>query len=664
MNALERIKELREKLEYHNRKYYEEDAPEISDREYDLMLRELEDLEREYPELAKPDSPTQHVGGNAKREAGKPVRHDVPMLSLEDKFTREEIADFVIKMQKVLNDPTFVVERKIDGLSVSLRYRNGKFDQGITRGDGVNYGEDVTENLQMIKSIPHTLPEKLPYLEVRGEVYMDNDVFDAVNARQEELGGKIFANPRNCAAGTLRQLDSKVVAERGLSIFIFNLQAVQGKEFTSHAETLDWLSEQGFQVPQHVKCKTEDEVWAAISMIGDTRGELSYMIDGAVVKIDNLSDREKLGATSKVPRWAVAYKYPPEEKQTKLLDILIQVGRTGRLTPLASLEPVRLAGTTVSRASLHNQDQIDRLDVRIGDTVVVRKAAEIIPEIVSVVKEKRPDGTVPFKIPGQCPVCGAPADRDEDGSDIRCTGTNCPAQLARLIVYFASREAMDIDGLGPASVDALMNKGYIKDISDIYYLKEHRDALVTDGVIGKEKSTDNLLAAIERSKEQDIDRLIKGLGVRNVGKFAGNILKKNFPDIHAVATAGYEQLIALDGFGDTSARAVMDFFAQPQTQVMLERLEKAGVNMKSKAAEETVDNRFDGAIFVLTGTLPTLTRDQAAELIQTHGGRVSGSVSKKTSYVLAGEEAGSKLTKAQSLGTKILTEADFFELLK
>jgi DNA ligase (NAD+) len=676
MNIQERIKELREQLEYHNRKYYEEDSPEISDYQYDEMLRELAGLEQKHPELVTPDSPTQRVGGNAKREAGKQVRHEVPMLSLDDKFSREEVVEFVGKMQRELDQPAFVVEHKIDGLSVALRYRDGKFVQGFTRGDGVNYGEDITENLKMIRTVPHKLPKKLPYLEVRGEVYMTNDAFQTVNARQEEAGGKIFANPRNCAAGTMRQLDPTVVAERELSILIFNLQAVQGKEFTSHAQTLDWLAAQGFPVPDYVVCHTGDEVWEVIRTIGDKRGELPYGIDGAVVKVDNIADREKLGATSKVPRWAIAYKYPPEEKQTKVLDIEVNVGRTGRLTPLAILEPVRLAGTTVSRASLHNQDQINRLDVRIGDTVTVRKAAEIIPEIVGVVKEKRPEGAVSFVIPDKCPVCGAPAARevtnDKEASDIRCTGSNCPAQLARLIVHFASRGAMDIEGLGPAVVDTLMEKGYLRDLADIYYLKDQRDKLVSEAVTGRpnakksdtSKSTDKLLEAIERSKDQDIDRLINGLGIRNVGKHTGGILRNNFPDIHAIANARYEELVQLDGFGEISAKAVMEFFAQPQTKRIIERLEKAGVNMKSKANTNSVDNRFEGQTFVLTGTLPTMTREEASKLIQAHGGRVTDSVSKKTTYLVAGEEAGSKLAKAQSLGVAVISETELLNMLR
>lgn len=703
MDIRDRLKELKDKIEYHNIRYYEEDAPEITDYEYDVMLRELKGLERENPELATAKSPTQRVGGSAKREFGKQVAHDVPMLSLDDRFSRAEIAEFIIKMQKQLENPVFIVEQKIDGLSVALRYKAGKFIQGLTRGDGINYGEDITENLKMIDSIPQEISENLPYLEVRGEVYMDNAVFMAVNERQEETEGKLFANPRNCAAGTIRQLDPNVVAERNLSIFIFNLQAVEGKSFTSHAETLEWLSKQGFPVTLHIKCQTEEEVWDVIDSIGETRGELPFGIDGAVVKIDNLADRQKLGATSKAPRWAIAFKYPPEEQQTEVKDIEVNVGRTGRLTPLAHFEPVKLAGTTVSRASLHNQDQIDRLDIRIGDTVIVRKAAEIIPEIVSVVKEKRPAETVPFKIPDKCPVCGAPAFRIEDGVDIRCSGINCPAQLVRHIIHFASRGAMDIDGFGPAAVHSLINKGYIKDIADIFYLKEHRSEFIANGIIFRPRkkitlrkdgrprkqkepdytqSTDNLLAAIERSKDQNIESLINGFGIPNIGKRTGSILEEYFPDIQSISEVTYDQFIEmkkaeeqkaaedenyvakLNGIGDVSIRAIVAFFEQPVTKAMIKRLEQAGVNMTSKTGNQVKDNRLAGATFVLTGTLPTMSREQATQLIGEHGGRVTGSVSKKTAYLLAGAGGGDKLNKAQELGVKVLSETDFLNMIR
>jgi DNA ligase (NAD+) len=500
---------------------------------------------------------------------------------------------------------------------------------------------------------------------------MDNEVFAAVNARQEEEGRKIFANPRNCAAGTLRQLNPQVVADRNLSIIVFNLQAVRGKEFRSHAETLNWLSGQGFQVSKYTTCQTQDEVWEAICAIDAARGEYSYGLDGAVVKVDSLSDREALGATSKVPRWAVAYKYPPEEKQTEVLNIEVNVGRTGRLTPLAVLNPVRLAGTTVSRASLHNQDQIDRLDIRIGDTVIVRKAAEIIPQIIAVVKDKRPEGTSPFLIPNRCPDCGSPAVREE-GSDIYCTNSSCPTQLARLLIHFASRQAMDIDGLGPAVIKSLLGKGYIKDLSDIYYLKDHREDLIRDAVTGNPdakksdttKSTDKLLASIEYSKDNDIDRLINGLGIRNVGKFAGTILKNNFADIFSIVEASYEDLTNLEGFGEISAKDIISFFELEQNKYMLDRLRNGGVNMKSKGFNNLIDNHFEGKKFVLTGALPTMTREQARKLIEEHGGRVSESVSKKTDYLLAGEDSGSKLTKAQGLGITILSEEDLRSMLR
>jgi len=736
MDIKDRIKDLRDKIEYHNKRYYDESASEITDYEYDMMLQELKNLERDNPELLITDSPTKRVGGHAKREVGKLVAHDVPMLSLDDKFSREEVVDFISKMQKELENPIFSVEYKIDGLSVALRYKNGIFIQGMTRGDGVSYGEDITENLKMIDGIPKQIPEQLPYLEVRGEVYMDNDVFEAVNERQEEIEGKPFANPRNCAAGTIRQLDPNVVAERKLSILIFNLQAVDGKSFSSHTETLDWLSKQGFTVVRYFKCSTEKEIWDTVCSMGETRGELPFGIDGAVVKVDNLAARQKLGATSKVPRWAIAYKYPPEEKQTEVINIEVNVGRTGRLTPLAILQPVRLAGTTVSRASLHNQDQIDRLNIRIGDTVIVRKAAEIIPEIVSVIKDKRPDGTTPFRIPDKCPVCGAPAFRSEEGADIRCSGINCPAQLARLIIHFASRGAMDIDGLGPAAVHSLMDKGYIKDISDIFYLKNYREEFLAEGIIPRSRkeiglrkdgqprkqkqsnytdSTDNLLNSIERAKDRNLECLINGFGIPTIGKQTGHILEENFPDIYAIAKISYDRYqqlklnekqlkkdlnkiskqikISTDpenlnrlndinqqlsdiekelkatgdikGIGEVSIKAISDFFNQPQTHGILERLENAGVNLKSKAKNSLKkDNRLADAAFVLTGTLPTMSRDEASKLIEDHGGHVVGSVSKKTTYLLVGENPGNKLIAAQNLGVKIITEDILMEMIR
>lgn len=665
MDIKEKIIELRKQIEYHNDRYYNQDEPEISDMEYDKLTRDLRSLEAEHPELITEDSPSQHVGGTAKREAGKLVKHNIPMLSLQDVFSKEEVADFIAKMQKELENPVFVVERKIDGLSVALRYVDGEFVQGITRGDGVTQGEDVTENLRVIQDVKKKLKQSIPYLEVRGEVYMSNKSFEEVNARQEELEKKVFANPRNCAAGTLRQLDPKIVKERNLSIFIFNVQEAKGIEFMTHSESFEWMKKQGLTVIEdYVKCSTMDEVWDAITKIGETRGELGYEIDGAVVKVDNLKSRERLGATAKTPKWAVAYKYPPEEKETTILDIEIGVGRTGRLTPTAILSPVRLAGTTVSKATLHNQDRIDALDIHIGDTVIVRKAAEIIPEVVSVVKEKRPADAKSFKIPDRCPVCGAPTVRDEGMADTRCTGTSCPAQLVRHIMHFASRDAMDIRGLGAASVKALIEHGYVKDIADIYYLKNYRGELIEKGLIGKEKNTDKLLATIETTKTNDLDRLIKGLGIRNIGKQAGQALKKHFKNINELKNASYEELLTVEDFGDISAQAIIDFFTQPTNLEILKRLEEAGVNMTSSAEEQVENAIFAGKTFVVTGTLPTMGRQEATEFIEKYGGKVSGSVSKKTSFVLAGAAAGSKLKKAEELGITVLTEEDLLKMIQ
>ncbi len=660
--AKKRAEELREQIEYHNNRYYNEDSPEISDFEYDKLTVELRNLENEFVELEKNDSPLLRVGGIAKRELRK-VQHDIQMLSLQDVFSKEEVYEFVNKMKAELRDPIFVVERKIDGLSVALRYENGKLTEGITRGDGI-VGESVYDNLLVISSIPKDIPEKLPYLVVRGEVYMTNEAFEKANARQEETGEKTYMNARNLAAGTMRQLNPKIVKERNLDIFIFNVQVIKGKYFSSHAESLKWLELQGFPVGQgYVKCKSADEVWNSITQIGDSRGQLSFGIDGAVVKADDIEDRKKLGNTSKVPKWAIAYKYPPEQKETILEDIIIQVGRTGKLTPLAILKPVGLAGTTVSKATLHNQDFMDLKDIRIGDTVVVQKAGDIIPEVIRSIPEKRPDTAVRFKIPDRCPVCGAPAVREENLSDIRCTGSDCPAQAVRLIIYFASKDAMNIDGLGPAAVEALMEGGYIKSIADIFYLKERREELVQKGIVGKEKGTDNLLTAIEKAKSNDVDRLITGFGIRNIGKQTAKILSANFANMQEIASATFEQLLKLPDLGETSVQSMLDYFALEQTKTLLARLENAGVNMKSKSGEGKKDDRFAGKTFVLTGTLPTFTRDQASELIELHGGKVTGSVSKKTSYVLAGEDAGSKLTKAQELNVEILSEAELLNLL-
>jgi len=661
--AKQRIDELIRLIEYHNHKYYNLDDPEISDYEYDQLYLELRSLEAAYPEFVRKDSPTQKVGGTAKRELKK-VPHDVPVVSLLDVFTKEEVFQFVERIQKELKYSVFVVEKKIDGLSVLLRYHNGILTEGITRGDGA-IGESVYENLLVIPAIPKIIPEKLPYLEVRGEIYMSFESFEKANRKQMETGGKIYQTARNLAAGTLRQLDPNIVKERELDFFAFNLEISQGKEFTSHAETLKWLQEQGFPVsPDYMVCMNAEEVWSAIEKIKETRWSLPYGIDGAVVKLDNLKDRLRLGMTSKVPRWAIAFKYPPEQKETIVEDIHVQVGRTGKLTPLAILKPVKLAGTIVSRASLHNQDYINEKDIRIGDTVIVQKAGDIIPEIIRVVLEKRPKGkTEPFYIPDKCPICNSKTVRDENGSDIRCTGTNCFAQMVRKIIYFASKDAMNIEGLGPSTVEILMTHGYIEDFADIYNLAEYREELIEKGIIGREKATDNLIRAIENSKQNDIDRLITGLGIPNIGRQSAIVLAQNFPDIKSLQKATYEQLISLPNFGEVMVNDIIDYFNKKENKILLEKLEKAGVNMRSRIIEKQLDNILNGKTFVLTGTLPSMTREQAKELIQKYGGRVSGSVSRKTSYVVAGEEAGSKLSKARELGIPILKEEDLLNMI-
>lgn len=617
-------------------------------------------MEKEHPELLTQDSPTQKVGGKPKREAGVLVAHDVPMLSLQDVFSREEVLDFVSRMQEELENPGFTVEMKIDGLSLALRYSDGVLAHGITRGDGL-IGEDVTENARVIRNVKRSIREKLPYLEIRGEVYMAKADFEHTNELQELMGKKTFANPRNCAAGTLRQLDSSVVKERGLSIFIFNIQAVTGVEFASHSQSLDWLKKQGFPVVEHWLCQTGEEVWEAICRIGELRGALPYDIDGAVVKVDSLSQREQLGNTSKVPKWAVAYKYPPEEKETRLLDIELSVGRTGRITPTAIFEPVRLCGTRVERATLHNQDFIDSLDIRIGDTIVVYKSGEIIPKIKAVIKEKRPEGAVSFHLPDVCPVCGSPAVREEDTADLRCSGAGCPAQLTQHLINFVGRDAMDIKGFGAAYVEGLTEEGYLHTIADIYTLKEHEEELVEKGIIGKEKNTAKLLEAIEGSKENEPWRLLTGLGIRNVGKAAAKELMRYFKSIEALRRASLEELVAVPDVGEITAEGMYQYFRDEKNIEILESLKAAGVRMET--AGEQSGGKLAGLTIVVTGTLPTLGRSEAQELVEKNGGKASGSVSKKTSYVLAGEAAGSKLTKAQELGIPVITEEEFLRML-
>lgn len=664
MDAKTRIEELKKTLEYHSNRYYNMDDPEISDYEYDSMMQELKKLEKEHPELVTPDSPTQRVGGIAKREAGVLVRHNVPMLSLQDVFSKEEVYNFVNEMQEQLENPEFVVEYKIDGLSMALRYEDGVLKLAETRGDGINFGEDVTENAKVIPDVKKKLKDALPYLEVRGEVYMKLKDFDAVNETQELLGRKPFANPRNCAAGTLRQLDSRITKERKLSMFIFNVQEVRGRTFATHTEGYEFLKKQGIHVIDDYKvCKTADEVWDAITRIGENRGNLGYDIDGAVVKLNRIADREKLGSTSKVPRWAVAYKYPPEEKETKVLDIELSVGRTGRITPTAIFEPIRLCGTTVSRATLHNQDFIDDLDIGIGDTIVVYKSGEIIPKVKEVIHAKRPEGTVRFEIPDVCPVCGAKTEREKDTADIKCTSPNCPAQLERHIINFVGRDAMDIKGFGTVYIEELVRLGYLKDVADIYDLKDYREELIEQGIIGKEKNTDKLLDAIETSKKNDAYKLLTGLGIPNVGKAAAKAILKYFKEFDALETADMEKLQEVNDIGEVSADCIFRFFGDEKNKVLLKRLREAGVNM-AYIPEEGADERFAGQTFVITGTLPSMDRKEAAALIEKFGGKVAGSVSKKTAYVLAGENAGSKLTKANELGIKVISEEDILAMTK
>lgn len=663
MDIKEEVKALRQQIEYHSNRYYNMDAPEITDYEYDMLMQRLKQIEKEHPELIDASSPTQKVGGSAKREAGVLVRHNVPMLSLQDVFSKEEVLEFVREMQEKLDHPEFVVEYKIDGLSMSLRYEQGKLVLAETRGDGINFGEDVTANAKVIEDVKTSLKDAPEYLEIRGEVYMTEAAFSHVNETQELLGKKTFANPRNCAAGTLRQLDSKVVKERHLSMFIFNLQQVTGREFATHTEAYAYMKSQKIPVIEDYRvCHTGEEVWEAICAIGEKRGELAYDIDGAVVKINRYADRELLGNTSKVPRWAVAYKYPPEEKETKLLDIELSVGRTGRITPTAIFEPIRLCGTSVSRATLHNQDFINDLDIAIGDTIVVYKSGEIIPKVKEVLHEKRPEGAHTFVIPDVCPVCGAPTYREENTADIKCSSATCPAQLERHIINFVGRDAMDIKGFGTAYIEELIRQGYLHDIADIYELSAYREELIEKGILGKEKNTDKLLGVIEASKQNDAYRLMTGLGISGIGKTAAKSLMEHFGSIHAVAEASMEQLVEVNDIGEISAKAIYQYFHDAKSKELLERMQKHGVNMVRLQAAGS-DDVLANHTFVITGTLPTMGRKEAAELIELHGGKVSSSVSKKTNYLLAGENAGSKLDKANALGVTVLTEEELLQMI-
>ena len=657
MEEREELEALRQELVRANYEYYVQDAPTMSDYDYDHKLRRLEELEAAHPEWITPDSPTQRVGGQVS-EGFQEVRHRVPLESLQDVFSMEELAEFDQRVREAVQDVSYTVEPKVDGLSVALEYENGLFVRGATRGDGL-VGEDVTENLRTIRSIPLRLPETLPRLIVRGEVYMPRTVFAQLNEAREQNGEPLFANPRNAAAGSLRQLDPKIAAARRLDAVLFNVQYVEGRSFETHSESLDFLEQMRFRVIPRKVCASIKEAQEEVAAIGARKGDYPYDIDGAVVKVNSLSERTALGSTAKFPRWAAAFKYPPEQKEAQVLDIQVQVGRTGVLTPKASLSPVRLAGTTVTSASLHNQDYITEKDIRIGDTVLVQKAGEIIPEVVRVVKEKRLSDSAPYHLPDHCPVCGAPVARDVDGAAIRCTGAECPAQLLRNLTHFASRDAMDIEGLGPAVVEALVNAGLVKAPGDLYHLQAEEVAQLER--MGK-KSAENLLAAIERSKENDLSRLLFAFGIRQVGQKAAKVLAVRFGTLDALRAATVEELTAVDDIGEITARSLVDWLHSPQAEHLIATLKEAGVNMTS--AVQIAGDKLAGKTFVLTGTLQRFSRSEAGERIEALGGKVSSSVSKKTSYVVAGEEAGSKLTKAQSLGIPVLTEEEFLTLLE
>ena len=648
---------LRRELTEAGYRYYVLDDPSIPDYEYDQMLRRLEELEAEHPEEIVPDSPTQRVGGQA-LESFRQVEHPVPLESLQDVFSPEEVEDFCRRMDENLEKTVYSVEPKVDGLSVALEYRDGVFFQGATRGDG-RVGEDVTENIRTIRSVPMTLPDKLPRLIVRGEVYMPKTVFHRLNREREERGESLFANPRNAAAGSLRQLDPRICAKRGLDIRIFNLQLAEGKDFSSHSETLAYLEGQGFPVIPRRQLSRPTEINEEIRRLNDQREDLPFDMDGAVVKLDSLSDRSVAGSTAKCPRWAIAYKYPPERKPSRVVDIVVQVGRTGVLTPKVVVEPVRLAGTTVTTATLHNQDFIDEKDIRIGDTVMVQKAGEIIPEVVEVVLSKRPPEAAPYRMPTVCPVCGAPVVRDEDGAALRCTGAECPAQLHRNLTHFASRDAMDIEGMGPAVMSQLIAEGLVKTPADLYFLtKEQLAGLERMG----EKSAENALRAIDASRSRGLERLLYALGIRQVGQKAGKTLAAHFRTFEALAAASEEELTAIPDVGGVTAAYIRAWLESPQSRHLIGRLQEAGVSME--AADAPAGDQFKGMTFVLTGALERFTREEAAALIEARGGKASGSVSKKTTYVVAGENAGSKLRKAGELGIPVLTEEEFVAMLE
>ena len=658
MDLEKEIISLRRELERHNRLYYVEDAPEISDYEYDMLMQRLKALEAEHPELITPDSPTQKVGGEALSKF-EPVQHQVPLESLTDVFSYEELFAFGERMDASLpGGHSYVVEPKIDGLSMSLEYENGVFVRGATRGDGVT-GENVTENLRTVRSLPLRIENAPERLIVRGEVYMSKAVFEELNARRELKGEPLLANPRNAAAGSMRQLDPKVAASRKLDIICFNMQYSSDEKYLSHTETLDAMRSMGFPVVPYKKFNDIKDCVERIRWLGEHRGDLPYDMDGAVIKLDSLSQRAALGSTAKAPRWAVAFKYPPEKKESRVLDIVVQVGRTGVLTPKVIVEPVRLAGTTVSAATLHNQDNIDRLDLRIGDTVLLQKAGEIIPEVLSVNKAKRPADAVPFSMPTVCPECGSPVVRDEDGVALRCTSPECPAQRLRNIAHFASREAMDIEGLGISVCESLINSGLVKDASDLYYLEAEPVAQLDR--MG-DKSAKNLIAAIENSKQAGLARLLCAFGIRQVGQKAAKVLASYYGDLDELMAADAEALTTIPDIGGITAGFIVNWFGNPQSQDLIHKLRAAGVSFASR--EEKKDDRFAGLTFVLTGTLSRFTRDEASAIIESFGGKASSSVSKKTAYVLAGENAGSKLTKAESMGIKIISEEEFETMIQ
>lgn len=655
LKAKNRVAELTKELEHHNELYYNRDEPEISDYEYDMLLRELEQLEAEFPQLKSPLSPTNRVGGNA-GDKFSPVTHTVPMESLHDSFSHSELIDFDSRVRQTVPDVKYVVEPKFDGLSVSCEYENGVFVRGSTRGDGTT-GEDVTDNLMTIRSLPKRIPNAPEFLEVRGEVYMSYASFEELTKIQEENEEKTFKNPRNAAAGSLRQKNSKVTASRNLDIFIFNIQQIRGVELKSHLQSLNYLTELGFPTAFYNVYDNIDDVIEEIERIGNLRGELDYAIDGAVVKVDSFEARNLLGSTAKYPRWAEAYKYPPEEKPTKLLNIEIQVGRTGVLTPVGNFEPVLLAGTTVSRATLHNKDFIEEKCICIGDTVIIRKAGEIIPEVLSV--SEHSENAVPFEFPTTCPSCGSPVTSDEGEAAVRCTNTDCPAQLMRHLIHFVSRDAMDIDGMGPSVLEQLINADLIKSPADLYRLTAEQISALDRKA---EKSAANLISSIEKSKSNDLYRLVYALGIRNIGLKAAKIICENFETIEDIMNAGAEDFEKIDGFGSIMAKSLESYFSLDSTKQLISELKDLGLQMTPSAPKKS-GGIFEGKTFVLTGTLPTMTRSEASKLIEQHGGKTSSSVSKKTSFVLAGEEAGSKLTKAQNLGIPIITEKQLLEMI-